>query len=565
MIENLIANKVEKSASGVWHLAGQPVAGHAKGSRTQAYLEKALSQCSDLSTGSAELGNYIKDAETEYFLSGLRSTILRIFDLRSDASVLEIGCECGAITRFLGENCKQVTGIESDPANARLARLRTRDLHGVEIISAPLSEIQFSDRFDVVVIVNPTGNTGLSHTTDIMPDNTVWKLAELITPDGLLILAADSPTGLAWAAATDISLDAIIDEKVTTPSNPNQATMHPAATWLALLENHFDKTRLYFPYPDHRLARCILSREMLEQVPTGELLDGICAERIMPGDCQPVKHALIMSEIEQQGELERLANAYVITASNNQQTDTQQDRLGIALSANRTRNLRAITYFHAGDVTSTVKVVKKALHAEAAHANGSLTLVESESEWVAGTSLQRELLQRACRPGQGIEDIFIPARIWLSTLRSVAHGEANQPILDGTFIDHIWKNAFIVEDKCTFIDEEWQWNAGISLSTLLIRSIFLFLQDAVSICETPASLRTSSTKAVIRKIAETLGMSLTQGDFDDFCRLEAEFQALVFGRPYIQNLLELKLLLHSRSAFTWAGRMSHLFSAKQHA
>ena len=67
--------------------------------------------------------------------------------------VLEVGCGCGAITRFLGENFDDVVSVEGSLNRARLARLRTRDLPGVTILCAPFQEIRFSRKFDVVFCI----------------------------------------------------------------------------------------------------------------------------------------------------------------------------------------------------------------------------------------------------------------------------------------------------------------------------------------------------------------------------------------------------------------------------
>ena len=46
--------------------------------------------------------------------------LFSVFDFDRRARVLEVGCGCGAITRFLGEEFDQVTAIEGSERRAEI-------------------------------------------------------------------------------------------------------------------------------------------------------------------------------------------------------------------------------------------------------------------------------------------------------------------------------------------------------------------------------------------------------------------------------------------------------------
>ena len=72
------------------------------------------------------------------------------FDFDGSKTVLELYCECGAMTRFLGETFSKVVAIEQSMAKARLARMRTRGLDNVSILCVLFQELYFLQKFDII-------------------------------------------------------------------------------------------------------------------------------------------------------------------------------------------------------------------------------------------------------------------------------------------------------------------------------------------------------------------------------------------------------------------------------
>ncbi|NIP87889.1 MAG: class I SAM-dependent methyltransferase, partial [Gammaproteobacteria bacterium] len=98
------ANSLTRTDSGVWVREGEVASEdfrYSDGERAETYLEEVISAASDRSTFSPELERAIIDWPSEYHLSSKRSNLLRILDLGSAQRVLELGCGCGAVSRFL--------------------------------------------------------------------------------------------------------------------------------------------------------------------------------------------------------------------------------------------------------------------------------------------------------------------------------------------------------------------------------------------------------------------------------------------------------------------------------
>jgi SAM-dependent methyltransferase len=96
-------------------------------------LLDTVASATDRSSSSDELEWAATDWPTKYSLSRSRANILRALDIPHDARVLEVGCGCGPLTRYLGERCSLVDGVEPSPTRASVAQQRTADLASPDV------------------------------------------------------------------------------------------------------------------------------------------------------------------------------------------------------------------------------------------------------------------------------------------------------------------------------------------------------------------------------------------------------------------------------------------------
>src|ERR1022692_33542 len=71
------------------------------GADAEARLLGVVSQAKDRGTFSPELAGAISDWPSEYHLSRARHCLVRPLGIRAGDKVLELGCGCGAVTRYL--------------------------------------------------------------------------------------------------------------------------------------------------------------------------------------------------------------------------------------------------------------------------------------------------------------------------------------------------------------------------------------------------------------------------------------------------------------------------------
>src|SRR5659263_176086 len=138
---------------GVWHPFVEDSIPYSDGDEAERYLEETFANTLDLSSDSLALALAIKDWPSQYHLSPQRANLLRSLEIPGNARVLELGCGCGAVTRFLGQNAGHVVAVEGSPARARLARLRCGDLANVDIVAGNFDDIQMTTPFEIVTLI----------------------------------------------------------------------------------------------------------------------------------------------------------------------------------------------------------------------------------------------------------------------------------------------------------------------------------------------------------------------------------------------------------------------------
>lgn len=539
--QNLVENKLKPSDGSVWVLADGNQIDYSDGPAIERRLVKILNETGDHSSDSDELAARINDWPTEYYLTRKRSQLLKGFNFKRDQKVLEVGCGHGAVTRFLGETFDEVVSVEGNLNRAKIARLRNKELANVSIICAPFQELRFKKKFDVVFCVGVLEYSNIFVNSEKPFDAILELFKDLLNPGGVLVLAIENQFGLKYFASAPEDHNNIVFDGLEGYPRQNRERTFGCNELKSLLKRHFKTLDLYFPYPDYKTPSCVLSEKLFSLVNAGELVGGIPHNKYLnyPRPCFDELFAL--PELARNQMLPFFSNSFLVVAGQDGTLPVRLEGLGQYFNTSRAKKFHTVTKFV--DTPGGVRSLKTNLRGLESVEEGPLTLRNCDDPWQEGESLHERVILRSKRRDLTLAEMFAPCKAWVDFLRSAATIENGVYLLDGKYFDSIWKNTYIKDSKCVFIDQEWQWKERISLNVLVARCVYDFLYDISLLTDVSPALKGASRKALIKKIAASFGVILGSADFEDFCELEARACSIIFGISAGRHKAYLKLAL----------------------
>lgn len=202
-----------------------------------------------------------------YHLSPIRKNLLNWFPFEKNASVLEIGMGCGAVTGVLCENLAQVEGVEISPRRAEIAAWQHKDCDNLTIHVGNLNDMDITKKFDYVTLIGVLEYAGsFTHTSEPYKDF-LQACRQYLKPGGRLLLAIENKYGLKyWSGAREDHTGKIFDG-ITGYQNTDRVRTFSKPELEKLLQcSGFCSLDWYYPFPDYKLPHRVYSDNYLPQV-----------------------------------------------------------------------------------------------------------------------------------------------------------------------------------------------------------------------------------------------------------------------------------------------------------
>jgi SAM-dependent methyltransferase len=468
----------------------------------------------DRSSGSVELAAAAGDWPATYALAPGRANVVRALDLPPNATVLEVGCGSGPVTRYLGEHCAAVDALEVDPAKAAVARARTRDLSGVEVFVGMLDDVPPVPAYDVVVVVGVLERVG-GGTPDHEPYLTFLRRCHaVLQPGGTLVLAVGNPLGVRY-------LSGAADEHTGRPFDPlegylleSPARTFPRRALEEMLEAAGFRTEVLASFPDHLLPRVIMSDTLFRSA--GHLVEAMprfpspdhTNARLQLADEAQTWRSLVAS-----GGAEYFANSFVVLAQKGDGTSLwAPDRHAVMFNSERQPEFAVRSEIRGAE--GDLHVARAPLYPERAHAAGTTgalrhTLAATEPV-VRGRDFVQVLIDEPDRRAE-----------------LLGRWAALVPDVEWAPVDLVPHNIVLTaDDALVAIDQEWHLR-GYDRDVLLVRGLFQSAMQMASRTR-PERLRPHETVGdLLTALAADLGLPIDEELLERFLDQESDFQSRV--------------------------------------
>ncbi|NTJ43606.1 class I SAM-dependent methyltransferase [Agrobacterium larrymoorei] len=519
---------------------------YSDGDEVENRVYRIIKSASDKSVLSVPLKSAITDWPSLYHLSPLRANLMRPIVKSLEGPVLEIGCGCGAITRFLGEEGLEVVALEGSTRRAMITAERCRDLKTVEVLAEPFQNFMTDRKFKTVTLIGV-----LEYARVFFPsadgrdpvDLMLERAAELLEPDGVLIVAIENQLGLKYFAG--YNEDHLAKPMVGIEGNYNSSTVVTFGKKeldQRLRTAGLGEQEWWFPFPDYKLPITVISEDALVSndmpVDIAAMIGEACrADRQAP-EITTFSLDLAWSAITRNGLAADLANSFLIVAG--RQKRNAGDVFAYHYGHTRLPQYAKVVEFRHEE--GSFAAVRKALSkTPASPVPGAPQLKETHEPLVGGEIWRDRLRLLMQRQGWSQNDIALWAKVWWLTVTDIYKQDLESvpynkhTLLPPSAIDAIPRNL-IVQDNVhiTFIDQEWSAPGPIELGYLFYRGAVEAL-SGVDFCVKPASELSTRVLDLLIVMARAIEIELNADDLLRYANDEFALQESVSGNPTVTN------------------------------
>ena len=202
-----------------------------------------------------------------YHLSPIRQNIINWYPFKDNASCLEIGGGCGAITGALCQNISEVKVVELSKRRSSINLERHKNFDNLEIIVGNLNDIEFNQKFDYITLNGVLEYAGSFTKTDEPYKDFLKQIKKYLKPDGKLIIAIENRYGLKYfAGAKEDHTGKEFDGITGYIDNNTVQTFGKKELENLLEESGYPEQEFYYPHPDYKMPMEIYSENWLPSV-----------------------------------------------------------------------------------------------------------------------------------------------------------------------------------------------------------------------------------------------------------------------------------------------------------
>jgi SAM-dependent methyltransferase len=536
-------------AAGVYCRPGSPPFPYSDSDEAEKRLLSIVTAASDLSSGSEELAAHITDWVSCYHLSPERSNLLRPFiPLLRGAAVLEVGCGCGALTRFLGENAATVAAVEGSPRRAQIAASRCAGLSNVRIYCDDFRDFSLDERFDLIVCVGVMEYSPVFFAGSDPFGQMLARLRDFLREDGRLLIAIENRLGLKYFAGAPEDHTGVLYQGLHGLYGPGSPATLGKREWEDLLRAQgFEVGSFWYPYPDYKFPTLIASTAALRDpdLDVGAILKMTPAGGKIPHP-KLFSEQLVWPVLINNGLAEDLANSFLILTCKSGSSEAGWQAEGLLYHYSTSRRPQYAVEMSVTRQADGLMVRRNRLVPESPDRSAYVQAVRDEV-YSVGVPYCEELLAVLNRPGWTAEQVARWAQVWVDDLRAASSDSDRGPLLPCDFMDRVPFNLIRrPTGELLAFDQEYASAEPIELGYVVFRGLWGSLA-LVGSCAPPApEFRRRKLSEIAFEVMRELGCEAASEIQGRLITREAEFQEIITGVPReraVHTLVQTRLLV----------------------
>jgi SAM-dependent methyltransferase len=506
--------------------------GYSDGDDAEVKLLDLMANLSDRSTYSEGIARGIANWPTEYHLSRARHCLLRPLSIHPSQTILEVGCGCGSLTRYLGEIGACVTGVEGSLRRASIAAARCSDLPNVTIFADNILSFASSAKYDWILLIGVLEYAHVFRDSVQAATECISYLSHFLKEDGHLVIGIENKLGLKYFNGfSEDHLGRAFAGIQGLYSARSPHTYGKKELQTILRASGFAQSSFLYPFPDHKLPSIVLTDAGLAHQnfhPEELLAHSNDRDYICPQNNRLFDETLVYPELTRNGLLGELSNSFLLVASRGKHTAYKKELLGVAYSSLRQAAFATETLFLAAGNSITVRKQRLYPHLlPSLSVKGiDFTQVESEVAYTQGRLLSRRVSEECSLRGADadLDSAFSP---WFNYLMGKASGEGADLALytiPGAYIDAVPFNLVETTEGLVVIDQEFKTEQLVPLCWVLFRGVLHTLAKQKFLPN-----ENLSCHFVLSKIAESHGYRISSPTIRWCAEYEADLISSIAG------------------------------------
>lgn len=199
-----------------------------------------------------------------YQLSDIRENLLEWYPFDPQASLLEIGAECGVLTDLFCRKVKRVVAVEASARDAKVNLKRNGRYENLTVVTDERYHVDLAEKFDYVTITGLFGYAGRIWDGDDPYMDLLRRAKSYLKPGGRLFLAIENKYGVKYfAGAKEDHTGRCFDGLENYAAADDVRTFAHKTLDQMLTEAGFSQNDFYYPMPDEKLPSEIYSDKSL--------------------------------------------------------------------------------------------------------------------------------------------------------------------------------------------------------------------------------------------------------------------------------------------------------------